>query len=64
MRDNLWLAIELFILVLACLNICKNIYGIIKVALTQKGKFDLNIWQKTILAMSMSYILTVTILGF
>lgn len=64
MRDNLWLAIEVFILVLACLNICKNIYGIVKVALTQSGKYSLDIWQKTLLAMSISYILTVSILGF
>lgn len=64
MSENIWLAIEVFVLILCCLNVIKNLYNITKIFFMQSGKFDLDSKGKVFLACSLSYILTTIILGF
>jgi hypothetical protein len=64
MSNNFWLAIEVFILILCCLNIMKNIFNTIKVIVMKNGKIELDFRGKILLSMSIAYILTTIILGF
>ena len=64
MLTDMYLAIAVFILIMACLNVIKNLFGIIKVARAKSGKFQLDTIGTVIFGMSISYILTVIILKF
>lgn len=64
MSSNIWLAIEVFILILCCLNIVKNLYNTVKVIVMKNGKIELDFRGKICLAMSFAYVLTTIILGF
>lgn len=64
MQNNFLTSIELFILVLACLNVFRNLFNVFKVMRLKEGKIELDTYSITLLGMSLSYIITVIILGF
>lgn len=61
---NFLLWVEVFIFIIACLVIIKNIYCITKVLYMHSGKFDIDMTSKIMLTLSISYVLTTIIIGF
>lgn len=64
MCNNVLYSIEVFILILCILNVLKNIYNIIKVMKIKDGKFSSSKSDTLFLGLSISYIITVLIVGF
>lgn len=58
------LGIEIFLFVYAWLIIIKHLYGIIKVMRLKEGKVDTSLFSEITLGSSISYIITMLILGF
>ena len=56
--------IELFLFVLSCLNITKNVFKFIKVFKTQQGSMNDGKYDSTFFALSFAYVITILILGF
>lgn len=61
---ELILTLKVFIFVLSCLNIIKNVYGFIKVVRLQQGHFDNGKYGNFCFGLSLSYIITLLIMGF
>jgi hypothetical protein len=61
---ELILTLKVFIFVLSCLNIIKNIYGFVKVMRLQQGHFDNGKYGNLCFGLSLSYIITLLITGF
>lgn len=64
MRENLFLWIEVFIFIIACLVVLKNLYRVLKVALTKEGKVEEKSWDGYEFALSIAWILSMIIVGF
>lgn len=64
MHENIVLFIELFFLVLCSLDILKNIYKVVKVALSHEGKVEESKFDTWVFALSVAYVLSIIILGF
>lgn len=58
------LTIKVFIFIMSCLNIIKNIYNFIKVMRLQQGYFDNGKYGNLFFGLSLSYIITILIMGF
>lgn len=58
------LLIKVFIFIFCCLNVIKNVFTFAKVLWTQQGKYDSSTTSQICLGMSLSYILTLIIIGF
>lgn len=56
--------LELFVFILAFLEVFREIFGVIKVIKMRSGKVEITGWRLTYLGFSISYILTMIILGF
>lgn len=64
MLTNLFFSIEIFLLTFCSLNVLKNIFGVIKVIRTREGKFSSSTISTILLGLSISYIITLLIVGF
>lgn len=64
MTTNLFLWIEVFVFIMCCLNIIKNIYNITKVMWTHSGKVDMDTIGCILFGASISFILSTLIIGF
>lgn len=64
MSNNIIIALELIVLVLSLLNVCQNIFKVAKVVRLKQGQVELNTYGSWTLGLSISYIITVLILGF
>jgi hypothetical protein len=58
------LALEIFVFVMACLNILTNIYNFVKIWYTENGKYEGTKTQSLLLGSSIAYVITMTIVGF
>lgn len=56
--------IKIFVFVLCVLNIIKNIYNFIKVITTKEGKIDSSTQSEILFGLSVSYVITLLIIGF
>lgn len=56
--------IEIFLFVFASLVVVKNIYSFIKVMKLKEGKVDSSLFSEIVLGSSISYIITMLIIGF
>lgn len=56
--------IKLFIFILSSLEVIREIFGVIKIIKMRSGKIELTGWRLSFLGFSISYILTILILGF
>ena len=61
---NSLMYLELFVFILSFLEVFREIFGVIKVIKMRSGKVDITGWRLTFLGFSISYILTMFILGF
>nr|DAN76324.1 MAG TPA: hypothetical protein [Caudoviricetes sp.] len=61
---NSLMYVELFVFILSFLEVFREIFGVIKVIKMRSGKVDITGWRLTFLGFSISYILTMIILGF
>lgn len=61
---NILMYLELFVFILSFLDVFREIFGVIKVIKMRSGKVDITGWRLTFLGFSISYILTMIILGF
>jgi hypothetical protein len=61
---NSLMYLELFVFILSFLEVFREIFGVIKVIKMRSGKVDITGWRLTFLGFSISYILTMIILGF
>lgn len=61
---NSLMYVELFVFILSFLDVFREIFGVIKVIKMRSGKVDITGWRLTFLGFSISYILTMIILGF
>jgi hypothetical protein len=61
---NSLIYVELFVFILSFLEVFREIFGVIKVIKMRSGKVDITGWRLTFLGFSISYILTMIILGF
>jgi hypothetical protein len=61
---NSLMYLELFVFILSFLDVFREIFGVIKVIKMRSGKVDITGWRLTFLGFSISYILTMIILGF
>lgn len=61
---ELLLLVKVFIFIFCCLNIIKNVFTFAKVLWTQQGKYDSSTLSQICLGMSISYVLTLIIMGF
>lgn len=61
---NILMYAELFVFILSFLDVFREIFGVIKVIKMRSGKVDITGWRLTFLGFSISYILTMIILGF
>lgn len=61
---KLFLGIEIFIFILSCLIVIKNIFSFFKILWLKQGKFELNMVNTNLLYFSISYIITLLIIGF
>ena len=64
MFNNIFIFIEVFILIFCILNVIKNTYNIAKVFYQQEGKADFDTITTILFGMSLSYIITTMIVGF
>jgi hypothetical protein len=56
--------LEVFVFILSFLEVFREIFGVIKVIKMRSGKVEITGWRLTYLGFSISYILTMIILGF
>lgn len=61
---KLILGIQIFIFVLACLNVLNNAFKFFKVLWVKQGKFELTKTALLLFGCSISYIITQLIIGF
>lgn len=61
---ELILTLKVFIFILSCLNVIKNIYNFIKVMRLQEGYFNNGKYGNLFFGLSLSYIITILIMGF
>ena len=64
MLNNIVYTLKVFIFVFCSLNVFKNLYNMIKVLRTQEGKMETSSSGIICLGLSLSYIITVLIVGF
>lgn len=64
MSSNFIVSLEIFFLVLSCLYVLKISYLFAQIVHLKQGKMELNTVDKTLLATSLSYIITTIIMGF
>lgn len=62
--EELVLFLKVFIFMLSCLNILKNVYSFIKILYLQDGKFDNGKYGNLFFSLSLSYIVSLLIIGF
>ena len=62
--EEIILFCKLFIFILSCLNLLKNSYNLIKVIKMEKGHFDNGKYGNFLFGLSLSYIITILIIGF
>lgn len=63
MVNNTFLFISVFLLIMAVLNVVKNLYAFAKVMSKQEGKFEADTWSTVLLGCSLSYIIATLIVG-
>jgi len=63
MVNNTFLFISVFLLIMAVLNVVKNLYAFAKVMSKQEGKFESDTLSTVLLGCSISYIIATLIVG-
>lgn len=64
MFNNWFLFIEIFIFTMACLNVVKHIYNVVKVLSQHDGKVENDSLSLILFGCSFSYILSTLVVGF
>ena len=64
MRSDFLLSLEVFVLIMAILNIIKHAYNFAKVYASEEGKLNISARSTIIFGASLSYIITAIICGF
>ena len=61
---NFLLRVKIFVFIFSILFILRNLYSFIKVLYMKEGRYDASSLNLSLLATSISYVITILILGF
>ena len=61
---NFLLGVKIFVFIFSILFILRNLYSFIKVLYMKEGRYDASSLNLRLLATSISYVITILILGF
>jgi hypothetical protein len=61
---NFLLGVKIFVFIFSILFILRNLYSFIKVLYMKEGRYDASSLNLSLLATSISYVITILILGF